>query len=184
MANTPHMDRRTINQPRFAYSVANGFLNRHDENDEISARLALDEIQQIRLTQQKAFQSVQIVCHVTDSEGEMFSFGSMTAIGPSSWDSSIETFMPLLIALHKALEPRSDTVDYQEGSGPRTLAGLAAAGSALLMIGGWLFYEFAIVNSEPGGYFLLPVLAAGIWLLSLSFTAASKPYDPGVYRKA
>lgn len=172
-----------MNQPCFSYSVTDGFLNRHDENGELAARLNIDHIQQVRLSQQRAFQSVQIVCHVTDMSGEVLSFGSMNAIGASSWESSIETFMPLLIVLHRALEPRADRVNYQEGSSKQSQAIMAAIGGLMLTIGGWFFIDTFLLNAQTGGLFLLPVVAAGIWLLSLSVTAGAKPYNPQIYRQ-
>lgn len=144
-------------------------------DDQLGRRMALEAITQVRLSVEIAGQDKQVVCRVSGLSGEI-AFGSRRA-RTGGHDDNVTEFQTLMVALHRALEPRFDAVSFVEGQslGFRLImAGLGAAMAALAI--GFMAW-FALVQQSA----LLAVAGFPFALIGGSLAWVFRPMRPLPY---
>jgi hypothetical protein len=179
-----HTDRRNGQTKPLITSLDNDILYQHDLEGACIYQLALQSICEVRLTVETAAKASQVVCRVTDLGGQTLSFGSMTWLGPVSYESSVETFQPLLVNLHQSLEVLGDKVAYLEGRSLAFTMTLFIFGILFSFAGTWAFVDYFLLKQEIGGLFALPAIAGGVWIVRLFKPQKPKSYNPAVYRQS
>jgi hypothetical protein len=181
---TPHTDRRGASAPSFDFILEADTLIQRSSNGDIVTTLSIAEISEVRLSVDMAGQASQVVCHLTSTDGQTLTFGSMHWIGPASWKSTSDTFSDLLAGIHDALAIRGGSVRYVEGQGRLFLTAMFALGLAITGGAGYGFFDLFFIKEVATGLFLLPVVAMGLWLMRLFWPKGEKFYDPATYQTA
>jgi len=143
----------------------------------LERRIALDLVTSVRLAVEMGGEQSLVVCRVTGPSGEI-AFSSRRAEGSGWVDQALE-FQRLLVAVHKALEPRGGEVAYLEGQSLTFRLIMSGAGSALLAAAlGFSGYMLLVqgngVLALAGAPFAL-VGGALAWVLR---PGRPVPYDP------
>lgn len=151
--------------------------------DVLQRRIQLDQVVQVRLAVEMAGSLTQVACRVTGPSGEIV-FGSRKA-DKGVFEDNAAQFTPLLVALHRALEPRGDHVRFVEGQslGFRLIMsglGLIMAMTAAALIGFFVVIEESVMLAFAG----LPFLLIGGYLAWVFKPAGPVAYDPaGLIRR-
>ncbi len=141
----------------------------------LARRIALDRITQVRLAVEMAGQSQQVVCRVTGPDGEIV-FGSRRAEGGAFADN-VEAFQALMVALHAALRPRFDSVEFLEGQSLAFRLTMALLGSAMAGMAAVFMVWFAWVEESA----LLAFAGFPFLLIGGSLAWVFRPARPLVY---
>ncbi|WP_203291157.1 hypothetical protein [Maricaulis parjimensis] len=177
-----HTDRRNIRSQTLQFSITETALVWRTETGEWGGDMPLDQIRRVRLAVEMAGQSSQVVCRVTDAEGQEAVFGSMQWTGPGAWTSTADTFRPFLTALHTALAPHDDQVDYLEGPSLTFTIIMFALGLILAAISVAGLIIIAGFQENPIGLALIGGIGAGAWLMWVFLPKPPARYNPGIYR--
>ncbi len=143
----------------------------------LERRIALDQVTQVRLAVEMAGTLTQVVCRVTGPSGEIV-FGSRKASN-GAFDDNAAEFTPFLVAVHRALAPRAEVVNFVEGQsmGFRLIMsgmGLIMALIAAAIIGYFLIEEESAMLAFAG----FPFLLIGGYLAWVFKPAWPVKYDP------
>ncbi len=176
-----HKDRRHLGTPVLTTGLEAGAIVQTLEDGTIYKRLPLSDVREVRLTVEMAARASQVVCRVKDDQGLEIVFGSMAFISPGVFESRIESFQPLLRALHAALLPYSTQIRFLEGQSKAFMLTMFILGGAIAALGAFFFVVLFLLQERPAGLFLIAVFAAGIWLMQLFRPRAEKCYDPAAY---
>jgi hypothetical protein len=172
-----------INDQRNALRAARQIILYRDriewvEEGRLERRMALDAVTGVRLSVEMAGAQSQVVCRVSGPSGEML-FGSRRAVSLSEWEDNALEFQTLLVALHKALRPRFDTVRFTEGQtlGSRLLLGGVGVVMASMAIS---YMAWMMLNEQSAMLALagLPFAALGGYLAFAFRPGRPVPYDP------
>lgn len=185
MTMTHHPDRRTANGPDTETWIdGHELVQTAGDTPVQETRIPLDDIRQVRLSVEMAARANQVVCAVSTGDGRVLRFGSMRCIGPARWESSVESFNPLLKQLHTDLAGRGDAVRYVEGQPASYLLTLFALATVITAASLYYFATLFFVQQNTMGLFLLGLTAAGGWMMRLFWPRRIKTYDPAIYRDA
>ena len=177
-----HTDRRNIRSRDLQFSITQDALVWRTEDGEWGGEMRLDQVRQVRLQVEMAGKASQVVCRVSDAEGQDAVFGSMRWTGPGAWTSTADTFRPFLDALHTALAPHDAEIAYREGAslGFRITMFLLGLILAAISLAGLVI--IAGNQENPMGLLLIGGIAAGGWLMWMFLPKPPAPYDPAIYR--
>ncbi len=177
-----HTDRRNVRSRSLQFSLTDDALVWRTEDGEWGGEMPLDQVRQVRLQVEMAGKASQVVCRVTDADGQEAVFGSMSWAGPGAWTSTADTFRPFLNALHSALASHDAAVDYREGASLGFRIAMFALGLVLAAISLSGFVIIAGNQENPMGLLLIGGIAAGGWLMWMFWPKPPAPYDPAIYR--
>jgi hypothetical protein len=183
MSELAHLDRRNSGTQPLVFTLTDTGLRWRTEDGQWGGDMLFETISEVRLSVEMAHKASQVVCRVKDSDGTEAVFGSMRYLGPGRWESSSQTFSPLLSALHRALLPYGDQIRFVEGRSAAfrmTLFGLGLALAASSLAG--LIWLVAI-QQNAFGLLLIAGIAAGGWLIRLFIPSKPRAYDPHLYAK-
>jgi hypothetical protein len=148
------------------------------EPGESLQRIRLYSVTQVRMSVEMAGRDTQVVCRVA-SKSTQIVFGSRSLSGPGSWQNNAVEFRGLVLALHKALQPRKLAVRFVEGQtlGFRLIMG--AAGLSLAT-GGVVFagYMLSVAGSAMLAAAALPFIVIGGYLAWVFRPGVPLPYNP------
>lgn len=181
MTTTEHRDRRNAASPVRIYRLCDDRLVWTDETGSEVGAMPLPDIRQVRLAFEMAGRENQIVCRVTDMNGQEIVFGSMRWSGVGQWEMAADTFRDLLGALHAALLPYRESVRFIEGSSMAFMIAMFVLGLALTAVSLFFFVLLVLVREERSGLFLIGGILAGGWLSRVFWPRGPKPYDPETY---
>jgi len=118
-------------------------------------------------------------CVIRTARGEKYAFGSHTFTGRAAV-SRVEEFVPFVAALHRALEPYGERIEFAEGS-PANFYGIRAAGIFLLVFAAAAAAYCAAKGkgiSLPAMLGLGTAVVVGLVLLPLAGMFKPRVYDP------
>lgn len=148
------------------------------EEGRLERRIALDTVTGVRLSVEMAGAQSQVMCRVTGPSGEIV-FGSRRAVSLSDWEDNALEFQSLLVALHKALQPRFGAVRFTEGQtlGSRLILGGVGVAMASMAIS---YMVWMGLNAQSAMLALagLPFAALGGYLAFAFRPGRPVPYDP------
>lgn len=148
------------------------------EEERLERRIALDAVTGVRLSVEMAGAQSQVMCRVTGPSGEIV-FGSRRAVSLSDWEDNALEFQSLLVALHKALQPRFGAVRFTEGQtlGSRLILGGVGVAMASMAIS---YMVWMGLNAQSAMLALagLPFAALGGYLAFAFRPGRPVPYDP------
>jgi hypothetical protein len=140
-------------------------------------RIALPDVSQVRLAVEMAGSTTQVVCRVTGPAGEIV-FGSRRAQNGAFSDNAAE-FTPVLVALHRALEPRYEAVTFLEGQSLSFRLIMSGLGLAMALIAAAIIGYFLLVaESAMLAFAGFPFLLIGGYLAWVFKPAGPVKYDP------
>lgn len=174
-----HADRRNAAGPELVWSVEDGVLTACD-GDRIVRRVAPESVRQVRLSLEMAGREVQVVCRVTDGEGEAV-FGSQSWAGVGQWNNRAKSFRAVLGDLHAALLPRRDDIRFLEGQSLGFRWVMTGFGLLMMAIGIAIAGKLLLIDENPAGFFAVAPAVTGGWLAFLFRPRPPKPYDPEEY---
>lgn len=184
MSASEHRDRRSAATPVRIFSLTDAALVWRGEDGNVpDGQVELTDIAQVRLSVEMAGQQSQVVCRVTDTQGEETVFGSMRWAGVGHWEPAADTFSALLRDLHLALLPYRDGIRFIEGSSMVFLFVMFSLGLALTGVSLFFFALLFLVREQASGLFLIAGVVAGVWLTRLFWPRGPKPYDPETYAR-
>lgn len=184
MSASEHRDRRNAATPARIFSLSEAALVWRGEGENApGGQVELTDIAQVRLSVEMAGQQSQVVCRVTDTQGDETVFGSMRWAGVGHWEPAADTFSALLRDLHLALLPYRDGIRFIEGSSMVFLFVMFGLGLALTGISLFFFALLFLVREQASGLFLIAGVVAGVWLTRLFWPRGPKPYDPETYAR-
>lgn len=144
----------------------------------LERRIALDDVSQVRLAVEMAGSTTQVVCRVTGPAGEIV-FGSRQSQNGAFADNAAE-FTPVLVALHRALEPRYGDVSFVEGQSLSFRLILSGLGLVMALIAAAIIGYFLLVEESAMLAFAgFPFLLIGGYLAWVFKPAGPVKYDPG-----
>lgn len=148
------------------------------EEGRLERRIALDTVTGVRLSVEMAGAQSQVMCRVTGPSGEIV-FGSRRAVSLSDWEDNALEFQSLLVALHKALQPRFGAVRFTEGQtlGSRLILGGVGVAMASMAIS---YMVWMGLNAQSAMLALagLPFAALGGYLAFAFRPGRPVLYDP------
>lgn len=184
MAGTQHIDRRNAASKTCLYTVEAGELRVETEDGELIRQVALDQVREVRLAIEMAGQESQIVCRLKPETGAPVIVGSRSWQAPGQWRNRADSFGEMLRDLHLALEPHDGQIRYLEGQTLAFMMIMFGLGLALTVLGVFFFVVLFVMQQNPAGLFLLPVMLLGGWLARLFWPRPPRSYDPDAYRKS
>lgn len=178
-----HQDRRHLGTAELVTELADERLMQRQSDGDVYRDFPLETIREVRLTVEMAAQANQVVCRVKDEAGSEIVFGSMAFKSPGVFESRIETFQPLLRALHLALLPHADKIRFIEGQSQAFMIAMLLLGVALTGIGAFFFVILLLIQENLAGLFMIAPFAAGLWVMQLFWPRGVKFYDPIAFAK-
>jgi hypothetical protein len=169
-------DRRTLLSPKKHLVLFGDRLECH-AGQRLERRIALDQIQQVRLAVEMAGSQTQVVCRVTGPSGEIV-FGSRAASGSAFEDNALD-FQGLLVALHRALAPRYADIAFVEGQSLGFRLIMCALGLVMGIMAAMVSaYILVVRDSVMLAFAGFPFLVIGGYLAWVFRPAGPAPYDP------
>lgn len=148
------------------------------EPGESLQRIRLDAVTQVRMSVEMAGRDTQVVCRLSSKSNQIV-FGSRRLSGPGSWENNAIEFRGLVLALHKKLQPRKQSVRFVEGQTLGFRLVMGAAGLSLAA-GGVVFggYMLAVAANAMLAAAALPFIVTGGYLAWVFRPGVPLPYNP------
>lgn len=183
MSQPAHLDRRNSGTQPLVFTLTETGLRWRTEDGQWGGDMPFETISEVRLSVEMAYKASQVVCRVKDRDGTEAVFGSMRYLGPGRWESSSQTFSPLLSALHRALLPYKDQIRFVEGRSAAFRMTLLALGLILSVTSLAGLVWLVGFQQNAFGLLLIAGIAAGGWLIRLFIPSKPRAYDPQLYAK-
>ncbi|WP_300527631.1 hypothetical protein [Maricaulis sp.] len=177
-----HIDRRHLGTPRTeTFLDGESLVQRQAEDGSELHRIALGEVRRVRLAVEMAAQARQVVCRVTGPDGREIAFGSMRFVSPGVFEDVVESFQPLLRALHTGLMPHRERIEFLEGQSVAFMWAMFLLSGSIALLAAIFLIVLFFIQEQPMGLFLAPIAGIGIWLAGLFRPRKPALYDPAKY---
>ncbi|WP_421789505.1 hypothetical protein [Hyphobacterium sp.] len=150
------------------------------ENGTRKRAIRFDEITQIRLGVEMAGRDSQVVCRIAGHDGTRIVFGSRAWKSVGVWHNQADTFRNFNTALHQALMPFRDGIEFVEGQPLWFGYAMSAMGLAIALLG-FGFATYLALEENPIWLGGVPGGLLGLYIAWMFRPRAPQPYDPELY---
>lgn len=150
------------------------------ESGVLKRAIRYNDIVQMRLGVEMAGRDSQVVCRITGPDKTQIVFGSRAWQSVGVWSNRGEAFRDFNSALHRALMPHQDEIDFIEGQ-PLWYGYVMSAIGLVIAALGFAFAVFLLRDENPIGFGGLPGALLGLYIAWMFRPRAPKHYDPALY---